>query len=87
MLALRIQALLAEGINARSFNLYSIRIRAWQPRSVQAALTLLNVILSTNLAMTPITGSDAPAKSESGPSDRGTYPQGVLSPLIRVIAM
>ncbi len=30
------------------------RIRAWQPRSVQAALALLNVILDTNLAMTPI---------------------------------
>ena len=44
----------AEGINARPLNPYSVRIRAWQPRSVQTALALLNVILSTNLAMTPI---------------------------------
>ena len=45
----------AEGINARPLNLYLVRIRAWQPRSVQAALALLNVILDTNLATTPIT--------------------------------
>ena len=43
----------AEGINARPLNLYSAGIRAWQPRFFQAALALLNVILSTNLAMTP----------------------------------
>ena len=46
----------SEGINARPLNLYSVRIRAWQPRSVQAALALLSVILSTNLVMTPCGG-------------------------------
>ena len=43
----------AEGFNARSLNVYSVRIRTWQPRSVQTVLALLNVILDTNLAMTP----------------------------------